>query len=266
MIVKTTKISNFDGLELKSATFKQKEFPDHFHDSFSFGIITQGVEKIRVKENDKIALNSSIIVFNQNETHSNRNFDNDNCSFLTCYISIDLINYIVKKYNLPKNINVHFENIIYDSELNYDIKLLHNPLINNKIDLLEKTLIRFLSCHTKTLLISKNCNVQIVDDIKFYINQNLFNKITIPNLAKKFNIDKFKLIKLFKSVTGLTPINYMIIQRLNYSKELISKKLPLVDVALECGFYDQSCFTNYFTKYYGISPLNYCKSHFESTF
>ncbi|MBK8724312.1 MAG: AraC family transcriptional regulator [Saprospiraceae bacterium] len=41
---------------------------------------------------------------------------------------------------------------------------------------------------------------------------------------------------------------------------MIQQKMPLVEVALECGFYDQSSFTKFFNKYYGISPYNYSKT------
>ncbi len=44
--VQTTKLSILDGIELKSATFCEKEFPAHFHQSWSLAYIEYGSEYI----------------------------------------------------------------------------------------------------------------------------------------------------------------------------------------------------------------------------
>jgi len=44
--IKTTKLSILDGIELKSATFIDKKFPFHFHQSWSLAYIEYGSENI----------------------------------------------------------------------------------------------------------------------------------------------------------------------------------------------------------------------------
>lgn len=44
--VKTTKLSMLDGIELKSAMFIDKNFPSHFHQSWSLIHIEYGSENI----------------------------------------------------------------------------------------------------------------------------------------------------------------------------------------------------------------------------
>ncbi len=265
--VKTTKITNLDGLELKEATFKNKEFPDHFHDTFSIGIITEGVEKIRISENEQIAFSNSVIIFNQFETHSNQNFDKDNCSFLTSYIHQDILHFICKKQNIPIPNRLEFNNLIYDDKLCKSLINFHNNELQDKNLQLENIVTYLLTSQLKN---NKKQHSQSIDGkidaIRSFIHENLYEKLSLSNISEKFKIDKFRLIRQFKSSTGLTPLNYIIMHRLDKSKTMIQQKMPLVEVALECGFYDQSCFTKFFNKYYGISPYNYAKNYFETTF
>jgi AraC-like DNA-binding protein len=49
--------------------------------------------------------------------------------------------------------------------------------------------------------------------------------------------------------------------RLNNAKKLLASGNTLIDTALECGFFDQSHFTNCFKKYFGVSPKQYAENH-----
>jgi len=73
-------------------------------------------------------------------------------------------------------------------------------------------------------------------------------------------MSKYSFIRWFKRHVGLTPFEYILIKRVGLGKSLILQGLPLTDVALESGFYDQSHFSNYFKRYIGKSPQSYKQS------
>jgi len=100
----------------------------------------------------------------------------------------------------------------------------------------------------------------IFEHIKSYFAARLEEKITLDELCKHFHCDKFKLLRQFKQHTGLSPINYLISLRIEEAKKLMCSDLPLVQIALESGFYDQSHFSNYFLKIVGLTPQVYRKS------
>ena len=83
----------------------------------------------------------------------------------------------------------------------------------------------------------------------------------MEKLSKKYKLSSSKLIRAFKAHTGLTPISYITLLKLNHSKKLIMQNQPIVQVALECGFYDQSHFTHYFLIFFGVSPLYFKKNN-----
>ena len=98
----------------------------------------------------------------------------------------------------------------------------------------------------------------IFEQIKIYLSQHVKDKICLDELCKRFKYDKFYLLRQFKQYTGLSPINYLITLRIQSAKKLLTNtNLPLVQIALESGFYDQSHFSNCFVKWVGLTPGEY---------
>ena len=65
--------------------------------------------------------------------------------------------------------------------------------------------------------------------------------------------------KLFRDVTGETPVEYITTYRLEMASEMLLSGAKVTDVALDCGFNDLSYFIHIFKKNLGISPKQYAK-------
>ena len=58
----------------------------------------------------------------------------------------------------------------------------------------------------------------------------------------------------------MTPIQFLISQRINYAKNLLqNKSIPIKEVAALCGYQNQLYFSNDFRKHTGCSPREFCK-------
>ena len=92
-----------------------------------------------------------------------------------------------------------------------------------------------------------------------YIHSKPYDKFTIDELSFKANMKKSLFIKLFKEVTGFTPLKYCTKLKLDYAKDLIlnQKELPVSFVAKSCGFEDPLYFSKSFKKYVGVSPTKF---------
>jgi len=102
-------------------------------------------------------------------------------------------------------------------------------------------------------------------DVKEVLTTNYLNPIPLPELAKMFQVHPVYLSKSFKKIFGLTITEYYRKCRIEAACNLLkNSKLPLVEIALECGFYDQSHFCRYFQPVTGMSPLAYRKKHFPA--
>lgn len=91
-----------------------------------------------------------------------------------------------------------------------------------------------------------------------YIQANLESKIGLDNLAKITKTSPYHFSRLFKRSTGLTPYQYVLQQRIELGKQLLrQEELPIAEIALICGFGNQSSFTTAFRKLVGITPKAY---------
>ena len=94
--------------------------------------------------------------------------------------------------------------------------------------------------------------------LKKYLDSNYASKITIDDLAKLSNLNKYYLIHSFNKYFGSSPINYLCGIRIRAAKELLENSdYSISQISQSTGFSSQSYFTQCFIKNCGISPSNY---------
>ena len=95
-------------------------------------------------------------------------------------------------------------------------------------------------------------------DVLDYIDQNIDGRLTLPKLAEVARLSIFALVRSFKTSTGLPPHRYILRKRVEHAKVLLSDAaLSIGDVALRCGFGDQSAFTTTFRRITNQTPSAY---------
>jgi len=96
-----------------------------------------------------------------------------------------------------------------------------------------------------------------VKDTILYMENNYAAPITIEELAKNINVSKYYLIKVFKLITGETPIIYLRNLRLDISKDFLSQGYSVTEAALMSGFGSLSYYIRKFREKNTISPKEY---------
>ncbi len=262
-MINIKKIDILDGLELKEATFKDKHFPTHFHDTYSIGVIKNGIENLKIRDNNYIATPKTIVIINNYELHSNSFYNNDNWTYQTINLNSDALDFLSKKTIQKTNDNFVFQNLIEDDFLFNMITNFHQASNFNsysQISEISKYLIQNYLAEKEADKLNYPNWGHIILEIKNLLDCHMDDKINIERMAKKYNKTSFQLIRAFKAHTGLTPIAYLILIRLNKAKKLLASGNTLIDTALECGFFDQSHFANCFKKYFGVSPKQYSEN------
>jgi AraC-like DNA-binding protein len=88
-----------------------------------------------------------------------------------------------------------------------------------------------------------------------FIHANLAGSPSIEQLASETGLSSSHFARAFKQTTGLAPHRWLLQQRIERAKELLQRHdLTLSDIALMCGFVDQSHFTRVFTQLESNSP------------
>ncbi|BAM89112.1 hypothetical protein S58_31130 [Bradyrhizobium oligotrophicum S58] len=88
-----------------------------------------------------------------------------------------------------------------------------------------------------------------------FIVEHLSEDIGLDDLAALTGLTAKHFARAFKQSTGLPPHQYLILQRIEAAKRhLLGGKAGLTDIALACGFADQSHFTATFRRIVGVPP------------
>jgi AraC family transcriptional regulator len=91
-----------------------------------------------------------------------------------------------------------------------------------------------------------------------YIQDNLDKSLSLDDLAKVALLSPNYFISMFQQSTGMTPYKYVLHQRVECAKKLLTySKLSLIEIAHKCGIPDQSQFTTTFRRHMGVTPGRY---------
>jgi AraC family transcriptional regulator len=91
-----------------------------------------------------------------------------------------------------------------------------------------------------------------------FIEAHLDRPINLARLAAVVHLSPFHFHRQFKRATGSTPHQYIVQKRIERAKALLSdSQLPLVEVAAQAGFANQSHFGSTFRKVTSMTPRGF---------
>lgn len=87
-----------------------------------------------------------------------------------------------------------------------------------------------------------------------YIEARFTGPVSLQDLADAAGLGIRPFSRAFRHATGRSPHQYLLHRRVEQAKVLIRQGLPLADVAVQCGFCDQSQLTRTFVRQLGTTP------------
>jgi len=94
------------------------------------------------------------------------------------------------------------------------------------------------------------------------ICENLDGGIPVATMARECGLAPSHFARAFAISVGLPPHQWLLDQRVDMARQLLSESaLPLAEIAIECGFADQSHFTRVFSTRTGLSPGRWQRVH-----
>ena len=255
---KTCQTKHLDTLEVLQTDDSVAEFPPHYHETFCISLIEKGT----FTENHTIAVQNSLLISSPLEVHRNQILPGVRYSLRTFYVSPDVLRFAAqtpKNFLLPKVI----DDLYLVRQYRRLIDQLFGVTANATVDLtFEEAFLRFLA--GLSAFRQEYAEAPEAPDwvwkVKAHITANIAEKIHLNTLTKIAGEDKYRLVRNFRKHTGLTPFQFVVLHRVLRGKEMLRQGKPIVHVAVDAGFYDQSNFTNYFRQYVGITPKVYQNS------
>lgn len=244
----------------------------HFHPFTEFYYITNGEGRFSIEDSGVDVKTDDFLIINSNIGHS---IYPTNESGVLEYISIGIDSISVNNLeNDEENIdNTKFfhtdlgehKDYIYESFTNIleefsSSELYAKSMANAKASVLVIDILRIFSQEIE-LNHDKKVNKQI-DYIKNYIDNNYAEDIKLETLSQMAFMNKFHLISEFKQSYRVTPIEYLILKRIEVTKNLlISTNHSMEEISSIVGFNSQSYFNQVFKKKVGITPSKFRKNH-----
>lgn len=95
---------------------------------------------------------------------------------------------------------------------------------------------------------------------KLFIEKFYAEKIDLGNISDEAFFSKFHFIRLFKSIYGKTPHQYLTHVRVQKAKQLLLQDIPVREVCFLVGYDSVSTFSGLFSKAVGKTPSAFLSS------
>jgi AraC-like DNA-binding protein len=231
--------SIMEGIEIKQCIRKEQSYKKHVHKELSIRLIEMG---------------ATVVEFG-NESYRCSPDDIDQWQFIMVYIDPK---YYESKMEFTKVTKIQGEAVSgfldFITSMSYGMnnmrmeELLIELLIQLENTSKKKTLFEYQSMDESKLL-----------DIKEYIDYHFKEELSLHDLEKMFGINKFTLIRKFKTFFNTTPSAYKLQLKVAEAKKYLDKGVDVFEICEEMGFFDQSHFIREFKKMNGVSPMEYKK-------
>ncbi|GAA0372458.1 helix-turn-helix transcriptional regulator [Bacillus horti] len=105
-----------------------------------------------------------------------------------------------------------------------------------------------------------------IDEVISYIHRNIYEPLSLSDLAKYAGYSPFHFTRIFKEKMGLPPSYYVSSVRLQKAKDLLLQtNLTVRDVAMEVGQQSLGTFTSKFSERVGVTPAQFRHSTIQVT-
>lgn len=246
------------GTDILQARYILQAFRPHAHEEYAIGIIEQGAQRVRLGGSQQIFAAGTLALINPGEVHTGQAQTERGWTYRMLYPPVETVLAVLGRPSLP----VFRIASVNDPALYQQFLALHRALERGGEALeLESRWQLFLSAlagrHAEQRLppVPVRREAQAVRRAQELLEDSAVAgaALSLSSLAEQTGLSALRLLRAFKAATGLPPHAYQTQLRLGRARRLLSAGLPLAEVALTAGFYDQSHLGRLFRATYGVT-------------
>jgi AraC-like DNA-binding protein len=256
------RIKSLDNLELLHTCRLTDGYTKHLHEEYSLCWVQSGLVKTHYRGESHLSPIQSFTVMNPCEPHHGEVLGNELVSYFSLYLSAETLQQTCSDLFISATLPYFGHPIIFDERLQQTLQHFIQALSNSSLELSTHYLsfLRHLLQHytdTPLTLPTIGNEVTAIEKAKTYLHAHFQNDVTLDELAGIASLNRAYFIRAFKKKVGLPPHAYLTQLRLSEAKRQLARGTPIVQVALNTGFADQSHFTRVFKHTFGITPGAY---------
>ena len=247
-----------------------RPFERHFHNAYELLYVVSGRMRIQIIERQYIVEPHTLVFISKLEEHSVRVLDGN---YRRYYLLIppDMLPQLVPEARLrgvfvnrpfdfchlfPIRAFSYVENVW--SQLVREVSK-RQPFKELYISsLLAQILILCYREHADRFAVLYRPVNPAVYEIRAYLEQHFSEPLSLSELAGQYFLNPCYLSHSFTQAVGCSPKKYIMLNRVAKAKELLlTSKIPIQDISVQCGFNDANNFIRLFKKETGLTPRQY---------
>lgn len=232
----------------------------HWHSNVEMLFCTSGCGKVMCNSVEYDIEKGNLVVINSNVRHTTWTTGKVPLEFYCLIIDAGFLmsnginveeieyEYLINSENAKKIYSRIIDEIKTEEE--YSIPAIRAEVLNLMV-----YLSRF---HSATGNFEKRTNLADDENIKLalsYIKANLSSKLTLDEVADEVGLSKHYFSRRFKKITGMTFVSFVNALRCRTAKKMLSKnEYSIHEIAVKCGFENDSYFSKTFKSIMGCLP------------
>ncbi|OTG66443.1 AraC family transcriptional regulator [Acinetobacter silvestris] len=258
-------------VEIRRACQSRICYKSHSHSTFSIGAVDIGQSQFSSYFSSAQQIESgSLVVIPAHIEHSCNPLPDQAWTYQMMHLNADWVEKLLEELHIDAYSPIQSGNfpwlksqIIKTADIYQAFSQLNLNLFDSNISILDKEqhLIEVLTgillpSFTWKYLDLPKYHQKNLDELINYLNvENEF--ISLENLSHAMGLSRYAIIRLFKNNLGLTPHAYQLNKKINQARELLNHGEPIINVAHDLGFTDQSHFHRVFKAHTGVTPKQY---------
>jgi len=252
-----------DGLDVLRADFRRQCFAPHFHDDYTFGLITRGANRFRYRQQRMVAPVGTLCLAMPGEVHTGDAIDGG-WAYWTVHVPPAALAALAERLDDRGPTAPDFARPVIDDPdaarrfaaffagCSDDPPSAH---LAHEVRIVE-ALVALVSRHADRAgrASASRADAGIAAHVRDLLTDRASETVTLAELEASTGAGRYRLIRAFRAAYGLPPHAWQVQVRLARARTLICAGVPIAAAAIEAGFADQAHLTRHFKRSYGHTP------------